>query len=250
MLPFSLRCNTCGEYMYRGKKFNSKSEIVKDDDYMGIKKFRFYIKCTHCAAEITFKTDPKNSDYECESGASRNFELWRDNQQESEMEDKARVAEEEIDAMKALEHRTMDNKLEMDLLDALDEIKALKYRNEKVTTDRVLEIIDKKHLVAVSEEPGKELNDEEDLKTLQAIQRRKQICVPNVTSALSNLETFKTKTQQPAIPQFSRKRKISKISESAGKGNDDQEPSKSDDNKTANPLTNLLSDYGDQEEEE
>jgi hypothetical protein len=28
MIPFNMRCNTCGEFMYRGKKFNSKKEDV------------------------------------------------------------------------------------------------------------------------------------------------------------------------------------------------------------------------------
>jgi hypothetical protein len=143
MLPFSLRCNTCGEYMYRGKKFNSKSERVQGEDYMGITKLRFYIKCTNCSAEITFKTDPKNTDYECESGASRNFELWRDNTNELEQEAKEREEEEDMDAMKALEHRTIDNKIEMDVLDALDEIKALNYRHQKVDTAKILEQLDK-----------------------------------------------------------------------------------------------------------
>ena len=40
MLPFSLRCSTCNEYMYKGKKFNSKKENVVGDDYMGIRKYR------------------------------------------------------------------------------------------------------------------------------------------------------------------------------------------------------------------
>lgn len=68
MLPFSMRCNTCGEYMYRGKKFNSRKEDMPGENYMGIRRFRFYIKCSVCSAEITFCTDPKNSDYELESG--------------------------------------------------------------------------------------------------------------------------------------------------------------------------------------
>ena len=69
MIPFSLQCIKCGEYMYRGKKFNSRKEDVIGDDYLGIKKYRFYIKCCVCNNEIAFKTDPKNQDYVCESGA-------------------------------------------------------------------------------------------------------------------------------------------------------------------------------------
>ena len=122
MLPFSMRCNTCGEYMYRGKKFTAKKEMIQGEEYMRIRKFRFHIHCSVCSAVIVFKTDPKNSDYEMESGGSRNFEVWRDDTAAVEQMEKEREEEDTIDAMKALENRTMDNKVEMDVLDALDEI--------------------------------------------------------------------------------------------------------------------------------
>ena len=57
MAPFSMRCNTCGEYIYKGKKFNARKETVQGEDYYGIKIFRFYIKwCVHLSplySEIT-----------------------------------------------------------------------------------------------------------------------------------------------------------------------------------------------------
>jgi hypothetical protein len=162
MLPFSLRCNTCGEYMYQGKKFNSKKEDLNNERYMGIRKIRFYIKCSSCSAEITFKTDPKNADYECESGASRNFEMWRSNAVTSEEDAKAREAEEANDAMKALENKTMDNKMEMDVLDALDEIKAINQRHNRVSTEKVLQAIHKKQDSKSSEADLLALNAEDE----------------------------------------------------------------------------------------
>uniref|UniRef100_A0AAV1TQW0 Splicing factor YJU2 n=1 Tax=Peronospora matthiolae TaxID=2874970 RepID=A0AAV1TQW0_9STRA len=139
MLPFSIQCGTCGEYMYRGKKFNSRKEEVLEETYHGIRIYRFYIKCITCSSEITFKTDPKRGDYVSEHGCQRNFEPWRETEDEQEAADAQRVEEEKGDAMKALENRTLDSKREMDILDALDEIKAINQRHAKVDTDKLLQ---------------------------------------------------------------------------------------------------------------
>ena len=66
MLPFSLQCGTCGEYIYRGTKFNAMKEEA--GEYLGIPVWRFYFRCSNCSAEMAMKTDPKNADYVCELG--------------------------------------------------------------------------------------------------------------------------------------------------------------------------------------
>ena len=171
MIPFSLCCNHCNEYMYKGKKFNSRKEEMYGDTYMGIKKWRFYIKCCVCSNEITFCTNPKNADYDLESGASRNFEIWKDNDQKIEEEKAERTEDVKLDAMKALENRTMDSKIEMDVLDALDEIKAINQRHERINTNKLLNsLIDKnnkneeisKKIIEI-----KELEDEEIVKNIK-----------------------------------------------------------------------------------
>jgi hypothetical protein len=55
-----------------------RKETCNDEDYLGIKIYRFYFKCSRCYSEVTMKTDPKNHDYVCEHGATRNYEPWRD----------------------------------------------------------------------------------------------------------------------------------------------------------------------------
>ena len=87
---------------------------------------------TLCSAEITFKTDPKNTDYTAEHGASRNFEPWREEKAVEEEDRLAKLEEEENNPMKALENRTIDSKREMDILDALHDIRARNARNERV----------------------------------------------------------------------------------------------------------------------
>ncbi|KAI8983857.1 hypothetical protein BDB01DRAFT_790367 [Pilobolus umbonatus] len=134
MAPFSMRCESCGEYIYKGKKFNARKETVEGEMYLAIKIYRFYIRCPRCSAEITFKTDPKNTDYVAEHGASRNFEPWR-----GEEDNKSSASEDEADdPMKALEDRTLDSKREMDIMDALDEIRTRNARSERIDVDEVL----------------------------------------------------------------------------------------------------------------
>jgi len=163
MLPMSIRCNTCGEYLYRGKKFNSRKETVTGEEYLGIRIFRFYIKCTRCSAELTIKTDPRNSDYECEFGASRNFEPWRETQKVLDDAKDKRDKEEMGDAMKALENRTLDSKIEMDILDALDEIRSLNARQSKMDPLEVLTQMQKDQ-----EEEIKRLDEEDEQLVKQA----------------------------------------------------------------------------------
>lgn len=175
MLPFSLQCATCGEYMYRGKKFNSRKEEVLEETYHGIRIYRFYIKCVTCSAEITFKTDPKRGDYTAEHGAQRNFEPWREQEDEQAAADLQKDEEEKGDAMKALENRTLDSKREMDILDALDEIKAINQRHARVDTDALLQQNQEKgRKKEVGEEEIKKQMMEDQEIARQAFARAKQ----------------------------------------------------------------------------
>ena len=137
MLPMSVRCNTCGEYMYKGKKFNSRKEDVDgpEGEYLGIKVLRFYFKCITCSAEFTIKTDPKNMDYAVEAGVRRNFELYKAEEKEKTAAATARAESEKDDPMAQLENKTKDSKLEMDILDALDEIRTQNARSASLNTE-------------------------------------------------------------------------------------------------------------------
>ncbi|XP_030396173.1 splicing factor YJU2 isoform X2 [Gopherus evgoodei] len=138
MAPFNMRCKTCGEYIYKGKKFNARKETVQNEVYLGLPIFRFYIKCTRCLAEITFKTDPENTDYTMEHGATRNFQAEKLLEEEEKRVQKEREEEELNNPMKVLENRTKDSKLEMEVLENLQELKELNQRQANVDFESML----------------------------------------------------------------------------------------------------------------
>ena len=131
MLPFTVQCSTCSSFMYRGRKFNSKKEAVKGSEgkYLGIQRFRFYIKCTACSRPITFLTDPQNADYEMESGGTRTYEVHKDRAKQDKETELEEAKAEKLDPMKALENRVLASQKEMADLDNLDEIKAMNLRH-------------------------------------------------------------------------------------------------------------------------
>ncbi|KAK4219187.1 CWC16 protein [Rhypophila decipiens] len=143
MAPFSMKCTSCGEFIYRGRKFNARKEIPPDERYLNIQIFRFYIKCTRCSGEIVFKTDPRNMDYVVERGAKRNVDPWKrgltgDGREDETDEERLDRIEREMaqaegsehavmlerNAMEELEAKTADAKREMAVADALDTIRS------------------------------------------------------------------------------------------------------------------------------
>lgn len=163
MAPFNMRCKTCGEYIYKGKKFNARKETVQNEVYLGLPIFRFYIKCTRCLAEITFKTDPENTDYTMEHGATRNFQAEKLLEEEEKRVQKEREDEELNNPMKVLENRTKDSKLEMEVLENLQELKDLNQRQAHVDFEAML----RQH--RLSQEERRRQQQEEDERETAAL---------------------------------------------------------------------------------
>ncbi|KAL9576000.1 MAG: hypothetical protein Q9212_007479, partial [Teloschistes hypoglaucus] len=175
MAPFSMKCTSCGEYIYKGRKFNARKETT-DEKYYSISIFRFYIRCTRCSGEITFKTDPRGMDYVCERGAKRNFEVWRQGvgggeageggkETDEERLDRLEREMEERSAMEELEAKVVDAKQEMAIADALDEIRTRNARNERAVAAGAGEVGEEKEFDPADEERMRvEREDEERAK--------------------------------------------------------------------------------------
>ncbi|KAL3267416.1 hypothetical protein HHI36_011545 [Cryptolaemus montrouzieri] len=173
MAPFNMRCETCGEYIYKGKKFNARKEDVENEDYLGIRIYRFYIKCTRCLQEISFKTDPKSTDYEIEAGATRNFMALKLAEEQALREEEEAKEEEANNPMKLLENRTKQSKNEIELLESLEELKDLNRRQEAVDYDSMLVQFDSKLTEREREEKLQQI-DEEYIKSIKFGQNQKR----------------------------------------------------------------------------
>ncbi|KAF3811215.1 Coiled-coil domain-containing protein 94 [Colletotrichum gloeosporioides] len=147
MAPYSMKCTSCGEYIYKGRKFNSRKETHQEERYLGIQIHRFSIRCTRCSSEIVFRTDPKSAGYMMVKGAVRNMEPWRNKEEEQESveerldrlerEEAEAAGEEERNAMADLEAKNEDARREMAAADALDEIRQRNARIQRSEKDGV-----------------------------------------------------------------------------------------------------------------
>ena len=200
MAPFSMKCLNCGEFIYKGRKFNARKENSQEK-YYSISIFRFYIRCTRCSSEITFKTDPKNMDYTCEKGAIRNFEPWRNQKDVDETEEERlnRLEEEENEsAMEKLETKTLDSRREMQIADALDEIRTRNARNERVDEGEVIGKLPEIKDEATLERERQEKEDEEAAR--KAFRTEEDTFVRRVVEDDGNDDGFKKSGESSTAP--------------------------------------------------
>ena len=139
MLPMSVRCQSCGEYMYKGKKFNSQKETVEGEDYCGVEVYRLYFKCVRCKSVFTIKTDPRNADYVCEMNVTRNVDPRRDEGRELAAAREARRREEADDVMKRLENQSRDAQRELSVLQTIEDLKSIEGVHAGISGEAVLE---------------------------------------------------------------------------------------------------------------
>lgn len=212
MAPFNMRCKTCGEYIYKGKKFNARKEDAENEDYLGIRIYRFYIKCTRCLQEISFKTDPQNTDYEIEEGATRNFMALKLAQEQEKRVEDAEKEEEATNPMKLLENRTQQSKQEIELMESLEELRDLNRRQGNVDYDSMLS----KYNPAELKEQIKRMQEDEDEKTVQNLLSNKRKIDETIEEDQFSFEEIKKKnifisTSQTSIKKNAFKQNLVKL---------------------------------------
>jgi hypothetical protein len=116
-------------------------EEIPAEKYLGFRVWRFIGKCTGCNGHFSFKTDPKAMDYAVENGITRNFEPWRQQVADEEASKAERAEEERLDNMKSLENRTLDSKLALDIVDALEEMRAMRAKQAWIQPEDLLEAV-------------------------------------------------------------------------------------------------------------
>ena len=147
MLPFSIKCDTCGNYLHVATKLNMRKETCTEN-YLGIEIYRFYMKCNTCYREITMKTDPRNHDYVLEKGAVRLYESWKDGRAAEELLRELRQNEEEGNLMKSLENRTYDARRDLEISEALDEIRLASRKHARYALETVVAALDRREFLA------------------------------------------------------------------------------------------------------
>lgn len=172
MAPCNMRCTTCGEYIYKGRKFNARKEDVDDMNHLGLRIYRFYIKCTACLSEISFRTDPANTDYVLEAGATRNFEALAKAEKQAELEQKAYQEELATNPMKLLEERTEQSRNEMDRMEALEELQEMNKREARINYEGMLSKYD---TIREQEKVNEEAQDEKFIKEVMETRKIKRL---------------------------------------------------------------------------
>ncbi|CAO4375160.1 unnamed protein product [Caenorhabditis nigoni] len=134
-------------------------ESVEGESYLGLKLFRFHMKCPNCLSQISFRTDLENCDYKCEQGAKR---LGSDGEEGVGIQNPGDVKDSEdvLDPMTLLERRTKQSRREMKAQEELEDI--LEANNGKEGVDAI-------GILKAEEDFKKKLAEEEEEKMVKEL---------------------------------------------------------------------------------
>lgn len=199
MLPYKVQCLNCGEIMGAGKKFNSRIETVTDRDYLGVRIFRIYFKCAWCSREFTLVTNPDTADYDVEKGVKRMYNYSAELAAEERRAARAaEEAEEEggtsVDAMRALDARTEEVRGQVETMDALEELQAVKATHAALRPDEIIANI----IAAAAAQDASVAEDDDAAAEEEFRQAQKRRAVQGQQGSVQRLVVFSDATSEVA----------------------------------------------------
>lgn len=206
MVPFNMRCNSCGEYIATATKFNTKKEAVTDETYNNLTIYRFYIRCPGCLGTIIFRTNPKDAGYELESGATENFKALKVSERQVQEEAEAEAEEDKINPMKNLESRTKASKQQMEASEQIQNLRSIKYKYHSVDLDSIIR--EKRKEGAEDSIDRAPANDDDEIRS-QAKQMLKRRAIESAEGSKGGLSSLPTKAVALPKPVCSSSSKLS-----------------------------------------
>lgn len=199
MMPFTMRCSACGEYMYIATKFNSRCEKIPGTTSLGLNAYRFFGSCKHCKAEFVFRTDPEHSDYVLESGGSRTYEAFKDADYAEAEVARAKAEEEGNSESVALESKIYDTAEEMRRIEELGELRAINKREARrdiaidAAIDKLTKSIEEENEAAIRAQEEAEFEEE-----FRALKKQ-------------HVETNQSSTKSSSVPSSSSRLNFGKL---------------------------------------
>jgi hypothetical protein len=192
MVPFTMKCDHCKEFIFIGTKFNSRCEKIPGKTNLGLNAYRFYGACKHCKGEFVFRTDPERSDYVLESGGTRSYEAFKDADLAEEELRRSKAEAEEADEGEKLENKIYDTAEEMRRIEELQELRSMNKREAR--RGEAIHLAIERVTKAAFEENQLHLDQDEELRAEQEFRELKKLKQANGT------ETVNTPSKPEAKP--------------------------------------------------
>ena len=173
MLPFTMKCDHCGQFLFIATKFNSRCEKVGGKTSLGLNAYRFYGACKHCKGEFVFRTDPEKSDYVLESGGTRSYEAFKDADLAEEELVRSKAEAEAADEGEKLENKIYDTAEEMRRIEELGELRSINKREAR-RNEAIHLAIERVAQQAFEEQGISGLNEDEEREAVDEFRKLKQ----------------------------------------------------------------------------
>ncbi|CCE62542.1 hypothetical protein TPHA_0C03920 [Tetrapisispora phaffii CBS 4417] len=211
MTPFSMKCLKCSEFIPKSRKFNGKKELIPERYLDTIKIYRLSIKCPACNNLISFKTDPKSSDYVMEIGGVRNHfsKTEEDNQKGNKTETVDEALERLLKVQKEEEQElTGENDVE-DKMELLEQ--KLTQLQKQQQDDEELERMKKNSYIRMKQTPHIGVEQKDDSKDIIMDNEYERKAEQAFSNNNTNLNESKIDFDDPENKTFFKKNNLIKV---------------------------------------